>query len=99
MPARRGLYRSAPCAANEANVPVRRGNGDYGGYVFSVENSLKDIRYFGELSASLGGLSGLATAVTHVFEKAVEDGHGGRRLSELLSPDLDSRDIQKGADK
>ncbi|MGA8260476.1 MAG: NAD(P)-dependent oxidoreductase [Arenicellales bacterium] len=70
--------------------------GDYGGYVFSVENSLKDIQYFGELSESMGGVSELAAAVTHIFEKAVAEGHGERRLSELLSPDLNAA-IQRGA--
>ena len=88
------LYDVVICGSADSGV-LRRiigraVEGDYGGYVFSVENSLKDIQYFGELSESMGGLSELATAVTRVFEKAVDDGHGERRLSELLSPDCKS---------
>lgn len=61
--------------------------GDYKGYVFSVDGSLKDMKYFGELSESMGGLSELGRAVTHVYEKAVAEGRGGQLLSELLAPE------------
>lgn len=96
------LYDVVICGSADSGV-LRRiighaVEGDYGGYVFSVENSLKDIQYFGELAESMGGQSELAAAVTHVFEKAVADGHGERLLSELLSPNLNSGgDLQGGA--
>lgn len=87
------LYDVVICGSADSGV-LRRiigaaVEGDYGGYVFSVEGSLKDLKYFGELSDSMGGLSEMGRAVTHVFEKAVADGHGDRRLSELLRPDLE----------
>lgn len=61
-------------------------DGDYKGYVFSVEGALKDMKYFGELSEELGGLSELGHAVTKTYESAVDQGRGDRLLSELLAP-------------
>jgi 3-hydroxyisobutyrate dehydrogenase-like beta-hydroxyacid dehydrogenase len=97
----RKLYDVVICGSADSGV-LRRiiGSaleGDYRGYVFSVENSLKDIQYFEELSRSMGGLSELGRAVTHVFEKAVAEGHGDMMLSELLSPELKhGHDTDKG---
>jgi 3-hydroxyisobutyrate dehydrogenase-like beta-hydroxyacid dehydrogenase len=61
--------------------------GDYTGYVFSVEGSFKDMLYFSKLSESMGGVSEIGKAVTQVYEKAVADGRGNRLLSELLAPE------------
>lgn len=85
------LYDVVVCGSADSGV-LRRIIGsaveeDYKGYVFSVDGSLKDMKYFGELSESMGGLSDLGRAVTHVYEKAVAEGRGGRLLSELLAPE------------
>lgn len=86
----RKLYDVVICGSADSGV-LRRiiGSaieGDYKGYVFSVDGSLKDMKYFGELSESMDGVSDLGRAVTQVYEKAVVEGHGQRMLSELLAP-------------
>lgn len=91
------LYDVVICGSADSGV-LRRiigsaVQGDYRGYVFSVDGSLKDLRYFGALSESMGGVSELGRAVTHVYEKAVADGHGQRLLSELLAPDVDEQRV------
>jgi len=90
------LYDVVICGSADSGV-LRRiigsaVQGDYGGYVFSVDGSLKDMRYFGELSDSMGGVSELGRAVTNVYERAVAEGRGERLLSELLKPGLNNSD-------
>jgi len=90
------LYDVVICGSADSGV-LRRiigsaVQGDYRGYVFSVDGSLKDLKYFGALSESMGEMSELGRAVTHVYEKAVADGHGQRLLSELLAPDVHNPD-------
>lgn len=84
------LYDVVVCGSADSGV-LRRiigsaVQGDYRGYVFSVDGSLKDMRYFEALCESMGGVSELGKAVTRVYEKAVSDGCGDRLLSELLRP-------------
>ena len=62
--------------------------GDFSGYVFDINGSLKDLRYFSSLAESMGGVSPLAAAVRDVYEQAVAEGHGERLLSELLAPGI-----------
>lgn len=90
------LYDVAICGSGDSGV-LRRimgaaVQGDYKGYVFSVDGALKDMRYFGELSDSMGGLSELARAVTDVYEKAVSEGRGEYLLSELVASRHDYHD-------
>lgn len=85
------LYDVVICGSADSGV-LRRiigpaVQGDYRGYVFSVEGALKDMTYFGELSESMGGLSELGRAVTHIYERAATEGRGGLLLSELLAPE------------
>lgn len=89
----RMLYDAVLCGSADSGV-LRRiigsaVEGDYKGYVFSVENSLKDLKYFNELSESMGGVSELGRAVTRIYEEAVASGRGDRLLSELLAPDTE----------
>ena len=84
------LYDVVICGSADSGV-LRRiigsaVRGDYRGYVFSVNGSLKDMKYFEALSESMGGVSELGRAVTQVYEQAVAEGHGDRLLSELLRP-------------
>jgi 3-hydroxyisobutyrate dehydrogenase-like beta-hydroxyacid dehydrogenase len=86
------LYEVVVCGSADSGV-LRRiigsaTKGDFKGYVFDVDGSLKDVRYFCELAESMGGLTPLDSAVRDVYEKAVADGHGKRLLSELLAPDV-----------
>jgi len=95
------LYDAVLCGSADSGV-LRRiigsaAEGDYKGYVFSVENSLKDLKYFNELSESMGGVSELGRAVTHVYEEAVASGRGDLLLSELLAPGTD--DSGRGHDE
>jgi 3-hydroxyisobutyrate dehydrogenase-like beta-hydroxyacid dehydrogenase len=63
---------------------------DYGGYIFSVSNTSKDLSYFHELAGRTGAAPPLATVLKDMFENAVDRGHGDRMLSELLRPELDA---------
>lgn len=85
------LYDVVICGSADSGV-LRRMVGsalqdDYRGYVFSVDGALKDMKYFESLSESMGGLSGLGSAVVRVYEQAVAEGRGEQLLSELLLPD------------
>ena len=62
---------------------------DYGGYIFSIFNTRKDLVYFHELAGGTGVAPPLATVLKDMFENAVDQGHGDRMLSELLRPELD----------
>ena len=63
-------------------------DGDFGGYVFSVENAAKDMRYIADLLDEMGHNTPMSEAVHDLFQHAVQQGHGARRLSELLRPDI-----------
>ncbi|MEL7012691.1 MAG: NAD(P)-dependent oxidoreductase [Pseudomonadota bacterium] len=63
-------------------------NGDYEGYVFSVENARKDMGYITEMNASLGRNTALNRAIHDFFEAAAGAGHGEKLLSELMRPEL-----------
>ena len=60
--------------------------GDYGGYVFSVSNTAKDLRYFCDLIGD--DASDLAPVLHAIHQRAIEEGKGDRMLSELLDPRL-----------
>lgn len=62
--------------------------GDYRGYVFSIENTVKDFSYICKLTADNGDVPDLALVMKSIYERALADGHGGRMLSELLDPAL-----------
>ncbi|MFN3937936.1 MAG: NAD(P)-dependent oxidoreductase [Gemmobacter sp.] len=62
--------------------------GDFGGYVFGIADAAKDLRYIRSLAETAGGMSDLGEAVEQVFSRAVAAGHGARRVSELIAPDL-----------
>lgn len=62
--------------------------GDYKGYVFSVENALKDMDYISEMNASLGRDTTLNQAIHGFFKDAVQAGYGDKLLSELMRPEI-----------
>ncbi len=62
--------------------------GDFGGYVFGISDAAKDLRYIRSLAEGMGGMSPLGQAVEQVFGAAVAHGHGDRRVSELIAPDV-----------
>lgn len=63
--------------------------GDYKGYLFSVENCLKDLHYLCELGQRTGTASTLAPVLHQIHDDAVRAGHGDRMISELLDPSND----------
>ena len=65
--------------------------GDFKGYKFSIDNSVKDLSYFAELAENNSCSSELVQALLEVFSSAASDGHGSRMISELLDPDLGSK--------
>lgn len=62
--------------------------GDFGGYVFGIADAAKDLRYIRGLAEDMGGVTDLGAAVEQVFADAVARGHGSRRVSELIAPDI-----------
>ncbi len=63
-------------------------NGDFEGYVFSIDGALKDMTYITEMNTSLGRATPLNMAVLDFFSDAAKAGHGDRLLSELLRPEI-----------
>jgi len=74
--------------------------GDFKGYKFSVDNSVKDLSYFADLAEKNSCDSDLIPALLDVFSSAASNGHGSRMISELLDPKLigesSTRGIQPG---
>ncbi len=62
--------------------------GDFKGYKFSVDNSVKDLSYFADLAEKNSCNSDLIPALLDVFSSAASNGHGSRMISELLDPEL-----------
>ena len=86
------LYDVVICGSADSGV-LRRivgaaVHGDFKGYVFDIEGSLKDMCYFCQMSEQMGGVTPLADAVRDIYEQAVAAGHGERLLSELLAPEV-----------
>ncbi|MEO0752052.1 MAG: NAD(P)-dependent oxidoreductase [Pseudomonadota bacterium] len=63
-------------------------DGNYEGYVFSVENALKDMGYITQMNATLGRNTSLNQAVHAFFQDAAQAGHGDKLLSELMRPEV-----------
>ncbi len=63
-------------------------SGSYTGYVFSVQNALKDLKYVAELGQSNGLDSTLNDAALKLFTEADEKGYGEAMISELLNPQI-----------
>ncbi|WP_137701450.1 NAD(P)-dependent oxidoreductase [Marimonas lutisalis] len=71
-------------------------DGDFRGYVFSVENAAKDMRYIAEMLDGMGRTTPLSAAVHDLFQRAEAQGHGALRLSELLRPEIRAELFGKG---
>ena len=63
-------------------------DGDFEGYVFSVENAAKDMGYITQANANLGRDTPLNHAVKDLFDQANSQGFGDLRISELLRPEV-----------
>ena len=65
--------------------------GDFEGYKFTVDNSVKDLSYLAQLADQTECRSELLPAMLNLFSTAAGDGHGNRMISELLDPDLGNK--------
>ncbi|MEM9127661.1 MAG: NAD(P)-dependent oxidoreductase [Pseudomonadota bacterium] len=63
-------------------------DGDFTGYVFSVEGALKDMTYITEMNEGLDRATPLNQAVLNFFADATQAGYGDLQLSELLRPEV-----------
>lgn len=88
----RQLYAVATRGAGDSmalrRIVGRAVEGDFGGYVFDIDGAAKDLRYIRGLAEEMGGVTELGAAVERVFADAVAQGHGPRRVSELIAPDI-----------
>ena len=58
--------------------------GDYKGYVFSVNNVLKDLTYINDLLKDLPNAEKLSSLTKSFYQEAVDKGHGDLLMSELI---------------
>ncbi len=58
--------------------------GDYKGYVFSVNNVLKDLTYINDLLSDLPNAEKLSSLTKSFYQEAVEQGKGNLLMSELI---------------
>ena len=59
--------------------------GDYKGYVFSVNNVLKDLTYINELLSDLPNAEKLSRLTKSFYQDAVDEGKGNLLMSELIN--------------
>ena len=58
--------------------------GDFKGYIFSVNNTLKDLTYINELLKDLPNAEKLSALVKSFYKKAADEGKGELLISELI---------------
>ena len=59
-------------------------NGDFKGYIFSVNNTLKDLTYINDLLKDLPNAEKLSALTKSFYKEAVSDGKGDLLISELI---------------
>ena len=59
-------------------------NNDYKGYIFSVNNTLKDLTYINELLKDMPNAEKLSSVTKSFYEKAKAKGYGDLLISELI---------------
>ena len=59
-------------------------NNDYKGYMFSVNNTLKDLTYINELLKNMPNAEKLSSVTKSYYEEAKEKGYGELFISELI---------------
>jgi len=65
-------------------VPALKG--DFGGYIFTANNAVKDLSYFTDFAIELGATAEVAAALRDYFQHAATQHGGETLLSELLKP-------------
>mgnify|MGYP006109616057 FL=1 len=58
--------------------------GDYGGYIFTVDNALKDFTYINEMLKDLPNANELSSLVKSFYKNASDKGNGSLLISELI---------------
>jgi 3-hydroxyisobutyrate dehydrogenase-like beta-hydroxyacid dehydrogenase len=82
------LLRGSPNSGALRRIMEPALKGDFDGYAFTIANAHKDLTYYTALATQGGFRSGLAEETMAVFDRAVADGHGEKRLSRLIDPNL-----------
>ncbi len=59
-------------------------NGDYKGYVFSVNNVVKDLTYINSLLSDLPNAEKLSSLTKSFYQEAIDHGRGEQLMSELI---------------
>jgi len=82
------LYEVAKLGSGNSNalsrVADKAVNGDYKGYVFSVNNTLKDLTYINELLKDIPNAEKLSSLVKSFYKEASDKGRGDHLISELI---------------
>ena len=59
-------------------------NGDYKGYIFTVNNSFKDLSYINEMLKDLPNAEKLSSLAKSFYKEAINKGKGELLISELI---------------
>jgi len=82
------LYEVAKLGSGNSNALSRIAdkavNGDYKGYIFSVNNTLKDLTYINELLKDIPNAEKLSSLVKSFYKEASDQGRGDHLISELI---------------
>ena len=61
--------------------------GDYKGYIFSVDNTIKDLTYINDLLKDMPNAEKLSSLSKSFYENASNNGLGNSLISELIKKD------------
>ena len=59
-------------------------NGDYKGYIFSVDNTVKDFSYINDMFKGLPNAERLSSLAKSFYKEASNKGYGNLLISELI---------------
>ena len=82
------LYDVAKLGSGNSNALTRVAekavHGDYKGYIFSVDNTLKDLTYITEMLKDLPNAEKLSSVTKSFYKEASDKGYGNLLISELI---------------
>ena len=70
-----------------ARIADKAIKGDYKGYIFSVDNTIKDLTYINDLLKDMPNAEKLSSLTKSFYEKASDNGMGDLLISELIEKD------------
>lgn len=72
-----------------SRIAGRAIKGDYKGYIFSVDNTIKDLTYINELLTEMPNAEKLSSLTKSFYKNAANKGFGDLLISELINKDYD----------